>query len=324
LSAQAGVPAYLEEIRLRSAEFRSAAELMTSQQLVRIQNWPTLPNRLLVNEIRHWWRMRREGWTRSVHDFYNALGEGVVRPFQWARSKLRGPEPDPLDAYRRQEREVMLEAIEHLYESLHSLSQLGNDLLRPRLQKLLAGEQRVTLIRQITEAHATLDLEADARDVVCSEMQNFRQESPQVYEFLKKLDSLTAAARPVTSVALFLAGGGPLGDAVAPLAHDAAAQVVLHIAGGTGAVLAGETALSSTSSGMRVLEAKFRQLQTAFTARRAAWFAALLKDHLLGSLQEELQTAAGLPRSPDFTEVEACLAQLERQVREEHAGPPRS
>ena len=73
--------------------------------------------------------------------------------------------------------------------------------------------------------------------------------SPQVFDLIKQLDGLAAAARPVTSVALFLVGGGPLGHAAAPVAHSLAFDAVLHIAGGTGAVLAGETALTGTTAG---------------------------------------------------------------------------
>ena len=46
-------------------------------------------------------------------------------------------------------------------------------------------------------------------------MQSFRDESPQIYEFLKRLDSLAAMARPVTSAVLFVVGGGGIGEAMA-------------------------------------------------------------------------------------------------------------
>jgi hypothetical protein len=85
---------------------------------------------------------------------------------------------------------------------------------------------------------------------------------------------------------------------------------MIDIAGGTGAVVVGETALSGTAGGLRLLEARFRQLQTAFTTRRVAWFAAFLHQHILGALHTELSTAAGLTSSPEFTEVMSSLARL--------------
>ena len=309
-----GIPAYLNELQARSSEFRSAAELLTSRQLARISNWPTIPNRLLVNEIRQWWRGQRQGWTKSVHDFYNTIGDGLLWSVRWATQRVTGPEAAPILQYQKAEHEVILTAIENLFDGLYQLSELGNDLLRPRITRLLTGERRSELLQRIHEAHNQLHLETELQQVVATQMQAFRTDSPQMFEFLKQLDSLAAAARPVTSVALFFAGGGPLGDAVAPLAHDAAIQAVLHIAGGTGAVIAGETALSSTSSGMRAVEAHFRQLHAAFTTHRLEWLGMQLKDNLLGTLQEELEQAAQIPQSEAFFSVRRIVESLRIQI----------
>ena len=316
LDHHAGVPAFLRELQLRSSDFEAAAQLMTSRQVARIQNWPAIPNALLVREVRNWWRGQREGWTRTIHDAYNTIGEGVGRSFRWARQRISGPEPEPFEAYQRQEQQVILSALENLYEGLSNLSQLGNELLRPRLEKILGGAARARLLEQVGRAHAELNLELELREVVRQQMQQFRQDSPQLYEFLKTLDKVAAGARPMTSVVLFFAGGIPVADAVvAPLFTEA----VLHIAGGTGAVIVGETALARTAGGLRTIEARFQQLQTAFTVHRLSWFAEQVKANLLGSLQEELESAAGLPRSADFLEVQACLEALAKQAGSEAA-----
>jgi hypothetical protein len=89
---------------------------------------------------------------------------------------------------------------------------------------------------------------------------------------------------------------------------------IIDIAGGTGAVVVGETALSGTAGGLRLLEARFRQLQTAFTTRRVAWFAEFLHQHILGNLQKELATAAGLTDTQPFAEVASSLARLHELV----------
>ncbi|MDB5388346.1 MAG: hypothetical protein JWM11_3992, partial [Planctomycetaceae bacterium] len=309
-----GIPAYLTEIQLRSQEFRTAAELLTSRQLARVSNWPAIPNRILVQEIRNWWRHQRQGWTKKVHDFYNTLGDGLLWSVRWAKSKLTGPESDPIREYQKSEREVILKAIENLFDGLYQLSELGNDLLRPRIARLITGEKRAELLRLVHEAHDQLDFETELQSVVAKQMETFQADSPRMFEFLKQLDSLAAAARPVTSVALFFAGGGPLGDAIAPVAHDAAIQAVLHVAGGTGAVIAGETAISGTGGTLRTVEAYFRQLHTSFTAHRLEWLGHQLKDHLLGTLQEELQHAAELPKSEAFINVRRIVESLRIQV----------
>jgi len=309
-----GIPAYLREIQLRSKEFRSAAEILTSRQLARITNWPAIPNRLLVQEIRNWWRHQRQGWTKSVHDFYNTVGDGLLWSVRWAKTKLTGPEVDPIIEYQRSEQEVILKAIENLFEGLSQLAELGNDLLRPRLARLITGEKRAELLRLVHESHQKLNFEAELKDVVAKQMQLFQQDSPKMFEFLKQLDGLAAAARPVTSVALFFAGGGPLGDALAPVAHDAAIQAVLHVAGGTGAVIAGETAISGTSGTLRTVEAYFRQLHTSFTTHRLEWLGQQLKANLLGTLQDELQNAAELARSDAYLNVRKIVDSLRIQV----------
>lgn len=311
----AGIPNYLAELQGRSNEFRTAAELLTSRQLARISNWPTIPNRLLVNEIRQWWRGQREGWTKSVHDFYNTLGDGLLKGVRWARHRLVGPEVDPLEQYQKAEHEVILTAIENLFDGLHQLAELGNDLLRPRITRLITGERRSELIQKFHTAHSQLHLQTELQEVVAQQMQAFRKDSPQMFDFLRQLDSIAAAARPVTSIALFFAGGGPLGDALAPVAHDAAMQVVLHVAGGTTAVIAGETALSGTSTGLRAVEAHFRQLHAAFTAHRLEWLGQQLKENLLGTLQEELLQAAEIPKSAAFQSVRGILESLRQQIK---------
>ncbi|QDU44252.1 hypothetical protein Mal52_27310 [Symmachiella dynata] len=317
LDPQQGVPGYLDEVRLKSLDFQSAAELFSSNQLARIDDWPPVPNSLLVYHVRDWWREQREGFPRAVHNFYNTVGRGVVAPFRWARNHIAGEPTDPLEEYRRREWNTIVEAISRLYDGLTQLSQFGNALLQPRLEKVLAGKSREALLETLSTEYKALDLAEEMSQLVAAQMHTFRDDSPQMYAFLKRLDTVAAAARPMTSVVFFFAGGLPVGQAVSPLMGDAMTQAAVHIvgdiAGGTGAVVVGEAAVSGTSEGLRYLESKFRQLQAGFTARRVTWFSELLRAHLLGSLQEELQSAADLPHSDLFASVQAIIEDLRRQ-----------
>ncbi len=319
LLPKAGVRAYLEEIRLRSAAFEDAAGLLSMQALARVDNWPSPPVGLLVSHIRQWWRTHRRGWTKTIHDAYGSLGEGLLWPFRWAGRKIAGAPPDPRDAYRDAERNVMLQTVDTLYDELTRLSQLGNDLLRPRLEAVLAGASRAELVERLNAAQNALDLDAELNAVIAAQMQAFRDENPNTFGVFRKLDSMAAMARPVTSVVLFVAFGGPVGHALTPMvtnaaAHSMAIHIMGDIAGGTGAVVVGETALSSTAGGLRLLETRFRQLQAAFTARRVAWFASFLRDNILGDLHVELATAAGLSGTTAYREVVGCLDRLERTI----------
>jgi len=190
--------------------------------------------------------------------------------------------------------------------------------LRPRLDRVLAGATRSELLDRLHKQHEALDLDGELRQVVDVQMHAFRHDSPKIFGRLKKFDELAALARPVTSVVLF-AAAGPVGHALTPAVTEAATQsVVVHIlgdiAGGTGAVVVGETALSGTAEGLRWLEAWFQKLQTAFTKRRVAWFAEFLRQNVLGNLHLELQTAAAMPDSEAFQDAVACLDRLGRQL----------
>jgi hypothetical protein len=291
------------------------------QELARVDNWPAPPVGLVVSHIRQWWRTHREGWTKTIHDLYGTLGDGLLWPFRWARQRIAGGAPDPRATYQMAERNVMLQAVDSLYSELTRLSQLGNDLLRPRLEALLAGASRAELLDRLSTAQNALDLDAELDGVVAAQMKVFRDENPNAFGMFRKLDSMAAVARPVTSVVLFVAFAGPVGHALTPMVADAAAQslgvhIMGDIAGGTGAVVVGETALSGTAGGLRLLETRFRQLQAAFTARRVAWFAEFLRGNILGDLHDELSVAAGVTASEPFRNAEHCLDRLVEAVRQ--------
>jgi hypothetical protein len=310
LAPQTGVRAYLEEIRLRSAAFQDASTLLAMQELARVENWPAPPVGLLVSHIRQWWRTHRRGWAKTIHDVYGSLGEGLLWPFRWVGKRIAGGAPDPHEVYLTAEQNIMLQTVDALYRELTRLSQLGNDLLRPRLEALLAGASRADLLERLTADLDALDLDSELNEVVAAQMQAFRDENPNTFGVFRKLDSMAAVARPVTSVVLFAAAAGPVGHMVTTASQSLAVHIIGDIASGTGAVVVGETALSGTVGGLRLLEARFRQLQAAFTARRVAWFAEFLRKNILGDLHSELAAAAGLAETTTYQEVLASVDRL--------------
>jgi len=187
------------------------------------------------------------------------------------------------------------------------------------LQERLSGRARAALLDRLREQHQAVDLAGELSGLVASEMGRFREESPQYYTFLKRLDSLGAAVRPVTSVALFLTGLGPVGHAATHLLASSAIGSVMHVAGdvvgGTLVAAVGESAISSSAAaGAGYLEAKFRRLHEVFSGRRANWLAKILQDELLGDLLDQLQAAASVPRSEPFREAAEAVRQLQDVV----------
>jgi hypothetical protein len=290
--------------------------------VVKVRDWPAVPNSVLVSEIRLWWKDQQEGWARGVHRFYDAVGTGLVWPFRAAREYVQGRGTPPLEIYRRHEWTVVLKAVEDLFEKLTWMSDSGNELLKPHFDALLAGASRAELLQRLKLSHEAADLAAELTDVVAVKMRAFQESSPETYRFYKQLNQISAAVRPAISVALFTLGAGPAGELVAPLASHVAAHSIVTIAadlaGGTATAVAGETAVARAAGhGAGYLQAKFQDVQTAFAARRVEWLVRLLKTHLLGDLPERLQAAAEVPRTEAFRDAARALAGLEGQWREE-------
>lgn len=319
LDDELGIPAWLNDIRRRSGVYQSATAHLGDDQLAGSDHWPAAPNSLIVDLIRQWWREQREGWSRSVHDFYNAVGKGVMWPYRKAKESLSGPQEAPIEHYRQKEWSAILETVKRIFDRLEFMSETDNKVLSERLKQLLDGKSRSDLFRLLENAHTAIDLEQELRETVASEMNKFQEDSPNSYQFFKRIDQISAAVRPATSVALFMVGFGPAGDAAAQaMAHSALGSVV-HVAGdvvgGTAAAAVGETAVSSGASSLSAnLEAHFRALHATFVARRVTWLLEQLQEHLWGSFLEDLQTGAGMCQSEEFLIVEGLVQKLHRTI----------
>jgi hypothetical protein len=190
-----------------------------------------------------------------------------------------------------------------------------------RLDGILAGAPRAAVLSNIAAAHADFDFEQSLTNMVHTELADFRTASPGHYEFFRKLDQAAAAARPMTSVVLFMTGFAPVGHALTPVITDTALQGLLHVAGdvagGTISAALGDAVISGgAATGAGYLEARFRRLHTAFAAGRAAWLADQLSRNVLGALPEEIRRAAALPEHPAFHEAKATVHELRNLLRE--------
>ena len=65
---------------------------------------------------------------------------------------------------------------------------------------------------------------------------------------------------------------------------------------------------------LRDSEARFRRLQTAFTKRRVDWLLGHLKQRLFGTVPQDLQLAASVPRTEAFLKLAEGASQLDRQL----------
>lgn len=315
LDSQHGASAYLRSIKLASGEFAAAADALSATEMARV-GWPSLPVGVLVDEIRNWWDDSREAWSRQIHGFYRAFGQGATWPLRAAWKAVAGPTIDPLEAFRRQERAAVVSAVEKLLDELGRLAEVGNDTLRPRLMRLLGGHARATLLEQVQAAHETLPaVDEHYRVFLRQELDAWRDASPKAVRFLQSLDHAAALARPAITVAMFFTGlhfaGDLAGQAVTHVASTTAGQIATEAAIAGGITGGGEVLVSTTGEGVRQAAGRlFIRLQSRYAKQRATWLAEWLERELLGDLLADLRRGAEVSESEAFHAVETQLAAL--------------
>ncbi len=315
LDPDRGVAGYLGAIRAASADFSGAAEALSAGEMARVA-WPILPTSVLVDEIRAWWDTDRSEFSRRIHGFYRVLGRGVTWPLRTAWHRLGGEGADPIEAFQQRERSAVLTAVEKLLDELQRLAQVGNDTLRPRLERILGGDARARLLAQVEAAHQGLPaVDDDYREFLRAELDTWRTSSPRVVRFLQSLDHVVALARPAISVSLVVSGWVLAGDLVGQAAVHAAGQAAGHLA--TEAAIAGgiagggEAIVSTTTEGVRHAAARlFLRLQSRYAQGRAAWLAEWLEHELLGDLLAELRAGAEAAEEPAFLRVVRTVESL--------------
>lgn len=318
--SEQGIPSWLKEISDKSHEFREAMQLLAGGRLVEVDRWPTLPNSIFIDQIRSWWRKQRVGWSAGVHGFYQRVGDAIAVPFKLLRQRSSPPSESPIDRYRQQEWGAILEVVEHALQRLEWIRDLGNPLLTPRLEAILSGGAREQLLQHLRQAHQQIDFETEISQLVDQQMQQFRDERPDAYRLFRHVDTAAAAARPAISLALFMTGAGPLGDAIAPLVAQTALQSALHLAGdaigGTVATAVGDKVITeAASSGAGYVEAKIRQFHTMFAKLRAEWIASQLDQHLLGAFSRDVRQAAEIPSSEEFHAISQAVNELRQVIK---------
>ncbi len=309
-----GAPAWLAAVRAAGEQFAAAHHALSAAEMARVA-WPSLPAGVLVDEIRQWWDSARSPWSRNVHGFYRTVGQGVTWPIRKA-FRLAGPPADPLEAFRRREREAILLAVQKMLDELKRLAQVGNDTLRPRLWALLGGTAREQIMARVEAAHHDLPaVDEDYRRFLCAELDAWRESRPGVVRFLRSLDHAAAIARPAITVLLFVSGWHVAGDMAGQAAAHAAGVTVGQLAQEAaiaGSITGGgEAIVSGTSEGVRQAAGRlFVRLQSRYAQQRAKWLADWLERGLLGDLLAELRRGAEVPRSEPFRAVEESLREL--------------
>ena len=177
---------------------------VSATEMARV-GWPSLPAGVLVDEIRDWWDASRQRVVATDPRLLSRAGPGRDLAGADRLGRLAGPPSDPLAVFQHQERAAIVLAVEKLLDELDRLAQVGNDTLRPRLQRLLGGHARATLLARVQTAHESLPaVDEHYRAFLRAELDAWRRSNPRAVRFLQSLDHAAAVARPAITVALFL------------------------------------------------------------------------------------------------------------------------
>lgn len=316
-----GAEAWIERLTARSALFDEAARQLSAERLAGDDRWPAVPAGELVRGVRDWWAAEREGWTRTLHSAYGTLGNVVLTPFRWGWERVAGPTPPPWDEYRTRERTHVVHLVAGVYDQLSRLARLGNDVLRPRLETILGGASRESLLTTLETEQQAADFDALVREIVAERMAVWQKERQELFAFLRNLDRVAAVARPALSAGLFVVGLGPVGGAVTSvvpdlLAQSLAVQATSEALATAGTVAVGEAGIEAGSQWGQY-QIWFSELQAAFVARRMEWLGSHLDRLLLGSLVRDLRRQGDLAGSADVAEARAILSRLRMTVGSE-------
>jgi hypothetical protein len=311
ISPSDGVPGYLREVRMRSQQFQSAAEVFAARSLIRRADWPAPPNSLLVEEMWEWWNNHREAWTSNIHGFYARFGQMVNGGLRGVRNRIWGEPQPPLDEYRRAEWDAIVRVLEQVYEQLRVVSTLGNQILTTRLERLLAGTSCESVLERLRQEHDEFDFSKLINILVDQEMNAIRNGQVQLFQILRNADRAAAVARPAVTLLLFF--GGAIG-AEQMLVH-AATQSLAHVAvdatAAAGTTIAGEAVVETASGVIGQAKSHLLKLHEKFKSQREAWLIAKLKEYLLGDMLEELMQGASVPKTASFAEVQSVIQQFE-------------
>jgi hypothetical protein len=314
VSEDGGVPAYLQEIWLRSQQFQDAANIFASRGFVRQADWPAAPNSLLVDEMWNWWDVHREAWTSKIHGFYSHMGRWVGGGVNRVREQIWGKTTPPLDDYRRAEWEAIVRVLQQVYDQLRVVTTLGNELLTNRLERLLAGTTCESVLERLHREHNAFDFRALVQKLVETELAAVKSDHQDLFEFLRNADRAAAVVRP--GLTLLLAIGGGLG--AEDLLLNAGSQWVTHLAidatAAAGTTVAGEAVVDSATGVLGQAKVWLLKLHEKFKAEREAWLSSKLKEYLLGDLLAELQCGGSIPQSTSFLEVKKLVRQFEERL----------
>ncbi|MDR2441697.1 MAG: 50S ribosome-binding GTPase [Planctomycetaceae bacterium] len=295
-----GVQSYLDTVQKSSARFAEALNILENASETEV-NWPGLPTTVLAEEIRRWWNLGRPGWSQSINAVYRKVGDKILRPVRniagYISSHYFGAKHDSLNSlaeFYNKEHQAVVEFISRIIERLEKISETDNPVLRREILELIGGEHRAALFDRANTVLTSLEpVDNEFREILHKHLTEWSQKNPKIVAWIRSLDYIATAARPVITVT-FAISGFALGAHVINLAIGDVA-----IAGGITA--GGEAILHAGSENAQHSIAQlFQKIQEDYVLTRSKRFYAEFHKELWRNVLDRFRTGAGVAESEIF------------------------
>jgi hypothetical protein len=310
-----GIPAFLDQVAARSAEYAKARD--TVKEVVEQQfDAPELPAHVIIDEIWRWLEPRRTRFDRAVHRTYGHLTSGVRKAWGTAGKVVpwlpwagdgEAVERDFLTAER-----IMLEsALGEIHRKLDQVMAL-NPILARELASSLTGEERRGAYDELVRRHEQMPLLTDHyRQAVAERMDRFAAENPGMVKAIRWGLVATAVIRPAITIGAFGASEVAIhalvhqgGHHLIQIGVDALAGVAVTAGVDRGAGLAQRTSLERLLKGL--IEDFYRE--------RIENLRGVIHDCALGRHLERIDHLAGVAEQADYLESRRLVNELRKDL----------
>ncbi|MGO9597847.1 MAG: GTPase [Isosphaeraceae bacterium] len=305
LDPHEGLPVYLEALRARAEENREARQVIHDTVVLKLEA-PALPGHVVTGEIWRWLEPRRTRFDRAIHTFYGKLGGAVMKLLPGHRDPAREEAE-----YVKAEQALLTRALEEIYAKLELVERAAKPILRNELAPVLSGPERQRAFDELQARLAATPLLTDAyRQAISGELERFEAEHPRMMRAIEWGLIATAVIRPAITIGMFGAADLMAHTALHVGSHSIV-QIAVDVAAGAAGAAGSEGAIAGLAAPARKLIA---DLFVEFYKERAALFARVIHDCVLGRHLERIDRLAALADSNDYRTAVRIAGDLSREV----------
>ncbi|GHT28306.1 hypothetical protein FACS18942_08610 [Planctomycetales bacterium] len=307
-SPEGGIPAYLTRVENTAKRFTNALETLEHIGETTVE-WAFLPSSILANEIQLWWNESRPGWSKTVNSIYRNTGRTLLFPVKkigtYVSEEFLGYKRESAGSFadfEEKEHGTAVILCEKMFQKLEKLAETDNPVLKRELLELLDGEHRAAMLEKAHTVLSSLEpVNEDFRSMLRKRLDDWKSGNPQTNLWLRRIDNVVSAVRPLITVMLALSGSAAVGaHIIGPMVSD----VVITTIGG-------ETLLAAGSEGMvGGITELFSQIQKDYVTLRYQRFSEAFQKEIWQDVLNRLQNGADITNSGEFQSCRKGISEL--------------